>query len=163
MNIITDKIADRFTYDPLTGDLTWKEFGLGKKKNIIAGTLCKDGYIAVKVKGVQYKIHRIIMYIINKNYDQSLTIEHKDRCRTNNRKYNLTTATSKEQCENRSVGKIRSSNTSGIIGVSFNKKAGKWVSYIGVKGKRIPLGTYENWFEAVCARKSAEVTYNIIL
>ncbi len=48
----------------------------------------------------------------------------------------------------------RSDNTSGCTGVS--KKYGKWSASISWKGKRYPLGVYENLDDAVAVRKEAE-------
>ena len=50
-------------------------------------------------------------------------------------------------------------NTSGVKGVSWNSDRGKWEAYISVHGKRIGLGKYNEFNEAVNARKTAENTY----
>lgn len=47
-------------------------------------------------------------------------------------------------------------NTSGVCGVSFCKKVGKWRSVIDIDGKQISLGRSESFLEACCIRKSAE-------
>ncbi|MCP1103461.1 hypothetical protein M2454_002802 [Aequitasia blattaphilus] len=49
-------------------------------------------------------------------------------------------------------------NTSGIVGVSKNKKQ-KWVSYITFKGKRYTLGEFEDKRIAIAERKKAESKY----
>lgn len=50
-------------------------------------------------------------------------------------------------------------NTSGVKGVSWNKEKEAWDAYIGIHGKRIRLGRYENFEDAVKARKRAEEEY----
>ncbi len=50
-------------------------------------------------------------------------------------------------------------NTSGCVGVYFDKKSNKWRAYIGVEKQRINLGLYENFECAVKARKQAEREY----
>ena len=55
--------------------------------------------------------------------------------------------------------KIRSDNTSGIVGVCWNKKYNKWMSYICAYGKRKTLGYFEDINEAIKARKEAEDEY----
>lgn len=50
-------------------------------------------------------------------------------------------------------------NTSGCKGVTWNTKLSKWCAQLAYEYKNIYLGLYEDWFEAVCARKSAEVKY----
>lgn len=48
------------------------------------------------------------------------------------------------------------SNKSGVTGVTFNSKTGKWVSNISFKKKRYFLGTFKNKNDAIKARKIAE-------
>lgn len=50
-------------------------------------------------------------------------------------------------------------NTSGVKGISWNKSKELWEVYIGIHGKRIHLGRYENFEEAVKVRKRAEEEY----
>lgn len=50
-------------------------------------------------------------------------------------------------------------NTSGVKGVSWNKEKEAWDAYIGIHGKRVRLGRYENFEDAVKARKRAEEEY----
>lgn len=47
-------------------------------------------------------------------------------------------------------------NTSGIKGVSWHKRSGKWVARIQIRGKIINLGYYKNPEDAAAARKQAE-------
>ena len=50
-------------------------------------------------------------------------------------------------------------NTSGVKGVSWNKEKEAWDSYINIHGKRIRLGRYAKFEDAVKARKRAEEEY----
>jgi len=52
--------------------------------------------------------------------------------------------------------RIQKSNTSGIVGVNWHKKIGKWQARIERFGRSYFLGSYKDFFEACCARKSAE-------
>lgn len=44
-------------------------------------------------------------------------------------------------------------------GVRWVTKTGKWSSWMGHEGKDIYLGSYDDWWDAMCARKSAENKY----
>lgn len=44
-----------------------------------------------------------------------------------------------------------------FTGVSWNTEKRKWVAMIKADGVNRYLGRFDDWFEAVCARKSAEV------
>lgn len=50
-------------------------------------------------------------------------------------------------------------NTSGVKGVRFNKHIGKWQAVINFQGKRIFLGYFNRFDDAVKARKLAEEEY----
>ena len=50
-------------------------------------------------------------------------------------------------------------NTSGAKGVSWNKGRESWDAYINIHGKRIRLGRYAKFEDAVKARKRAEEEY----
>lgn len=50
-------------------------------------------------------------------------------------------------------------NTSGVKGVSWNKAKEAWDAYINIHGKRIRLGRYAKFDDAVKARKRAEAEY----
>lgn len=82
--------------------------------------------------------------------------DHIDRNELNNRKSNLRRCTQAENSRNRSIHK---NNSSGYIGVSWNKKSQKWISYIMYDGKYITLGFFENKEQAIIARLQAEKMY----
>lgn len=50
-------------------------------------------------------------------------------------------------------------NTSGVKGVSWDKGREAWDTYINIHGKRIHLGRYAKFEDAVKARKRAEEEY----
>lgn len=52
--------------------------------------------------------------------------------------------------------KLISTNTSGARGVYWNKTSGKWRARLRFKGKIYSFGSYENFEDAVKARKEAE-------
>lgn len=47
----------------------------------------------------------------------------------------------------------------GVTGVHRNKLTGKWEVFINSNRTRHYLGLFNDFFEAVCARKSAEVKH----
>lgn len=82
--------------------------------------------------------------------------DHADRNPMNNRRYNFREATFSENNINQSK---QFNNTSGYIGVSWNKFTNKWVSYININKKQTSLGSYENKKDAIIARLNAEAKY----
>lgn len=57
------------------------------------------------------------------------------------------------------TSKLSSSNTSGVKGVSYVTRAGKWVAYLCFKGEMIYLGLHTDIQDAIDARKEAEEKY----
>jgi hypothetical protein len=95
--------------------------------------------------------HTIMSWIIiGKYYD------HQNRNALDNRKQNLRPSSYSENARNRSVP---SNNTSGIIGVHWDKRKCMWVVQIGFKGTRIRIGEYVNKTDAIINRLTAELKY----
>lgn len=68
-------------------------------------------------------------------------IDHEDRNRLNNQRYNLREATQQQNLWN--IG-IKAMNTSGYIGVSYNLEKRKYEAYIRIlKGERTHLGYFD--------------------
>lgn len=96
------------------------------------------------------KMHRLIFSHTND------FIDHINHCVYDNRKSNLRIVTHSQNMRNH---KIHINNSSGVSGVSWHKKANKWWAYINVDGKRINLGYFDKFEDAVKARKNAEEKY----
>lgn len=54
--------------------------------------------------------------------------------------------------------KLSSRNISGVIGVSFDKRSGKWAARLFYHGRYVLNQTFSDFYEAVAARKAAEQT-----
>lgn len=142
-------------YCPYTGALTWRATrkGRGCKAGAPAGTLSvrrDTSYIAVMIHGRKFYGHRIAWELVHGEIPEGMVIDHIDGDGTNNRIDNLRAVTASGNHRNQ---KMAMNNASGITGVSWHKRAGKFVAHIA--GAHI--GLFECLFEACCARKSAEV------
>lgn len=84
--------------------------------------------------------------------DETLTLERVDVDGDYN-KDNCVWANASIQVFNQRKG---INNSSGKVGVTFKKKAGKWVAFITKNYKYIYLGIYEDIEDAIAARKAAE-------
>lgn len=109
----------------------------------------KDGYAVSNNKGNFIKMHRLIM-----SPPKDKVIDHINRNRNDNRKKNLLICDQLKNCRN---VPNRKDNSSGYNGV--DKDGNKWRVRISVKGKRIPIGEYDTYEEAVEKRKEAELKY----
>ena len=149
-------IEDALDYNPETGALTWKvDRGTRARKGDIAGCPHSQGYRQVKLGGKPPLSHRVAFYIMECRWPKE-QIDHINGTKTDNRWSNLREADHPENMRNQKQYKT---NTSGCTGVHWYKRRQQWVSQIRVSGRLKHLGYYKYWFDAVCARKSAEVQY----
>lgn len=122
------------------GKLYWKvQKGCRGKIGAFAGTDNGKGYLKVQIDGVKHFVHRIVWIM---HYGEApKRLDHKDTNKLNNRIENLRPATGTENGLNRGAPKH---NTSGIKGVSWHKKHGKWYVCMKVLGKQKFFGLFED-------------------
>lgn len=143
-----------FSYGATTGKLHWK---VNPAKHINkgdeAGCVNGDGYLVTNIKGRIWMVHRVIWEMHNGPIPKGMAIDHVDHNRTNNKLENFRLVTWQTNSKNLKMNK---NNTSGCCGVHWDKKRRKWVAQIHDERVVHYLGGFDDWFEAVCARKSAE-------
>ena len=83
-------------------------------------------------------------------------VDHINGNGLDNRKENLRIVTKRENSIN---SKTQSNNTSGVKGVAFDKSRNKWIVQIMIDKKSKNLGRFDNFEDAVQARKDAEKLY----
>lgn len=139
-------------YDKTTGVFMWKlSRSRTAKAGMTAGCLSSCGYMQIMINRKKYMLHRIAWYMSTGTDPVDFELDHINGDKTDNRIENLRKATRADN--NRNQPK-RKNNTSGYKGVSWNKKYGKWVAYIGIDWKRRHLGYFET-AEAAHAAYSA--------
>lgn len=140
-------------YDPETGIFTWLVNKRGCAKiGGVAGTLAREGYIRITIKGKGYKAHRLACLYME-GYWPEHQMDHKFGVRYDNRWSELQHVTQSCNMQNQ---KTRNDNKSGFPGVSWDKQRRKWVSQICVMGKHIFIGRYNDQLEAALARYTVE-------
>lgn len=105
-------------------------------------------------KYVYIRMHELIMNTKNTKY--CVDHIHGNSTRNDNRKCNLRIAENYQNAMNKDYSKR---NSSGCVGVQYDKTTNKWDSSITVNKKVIYLGSYTSFEEAVKARKEAEKKY----
>jgi hypothetical protein len=139
------------------GNLYRKKPTSRMKEGDLVGCVNKHtGYVRASVKNKLYSVHRIIWEMHNGEIPEGLQVDHINGVKSDNRIENLRIVTPTGNMQNR---KMPITNTSGVAGVYWDKTASKWRARIVVHNKQIYLGYFEDWFEAVCAKKSAENKY----
>jgi len=147
-------------YDPETGIFTRLKTVAGNaKKGDIAGfkqgNNCGKTYLAVTLNMKLYLLHRLAWLYVHGEFPKD-QIDHINGNGVDNRISNLRDA-------NPSINHMNmrkpSTNTSGIVGVYWAKREGKWNAKIHINYKGLSLGYFDNIFDAACVRKSAEIKY----
>lgn len=111
--------------------------------------LASDGYAETKNK-IRIKAHIFI-----KGERDGFLIDHINRDRLDNRKSNLRYATNSQNGINK---RKQNNNTSGVVGVSFDRSRNKWTAYINTElNKTKFLGRFDNFEDAVNCREINEL------
>lgn len=154
-----------FNYDEVTGDLFWKirpEYhfknsrGFNSFNNRFAGKLASNlstskSYKTTRVTG-NAASHRII-WKYHTGVDPVGVIDHINQDKLDNRIENLRDVSQDINCHNTRESK---NNTSGVKGVSFDKRDTIWRAGITIRGNIIHLGFFKDKEDAIKARKEAE-------
>jgi len=141
-------------YDPKTGIFTRLISSRSVNKGETAGSSNGQGYLRVMLLGKRYCVHRLaFLYMIGKMPDQ---VDHINHIRNDNRWGNLKASNNQENQRNCSKQK---NNSSGHVGVHWNKQNSKWRAIIGVNYKHIHLGYFSKLSEAIKARSGANKKY----
>jgi len=141
------------TYDADTGDL----------KNLVcrnprapkdkpAGSVTTDGYRSVVLFGRRYQAHRLIWLYMTGEWPAQ-EIDHINRNRLDNRWVNLRLATRLQNSWNTNG---HANSKSGVKGVAYVARTGKWQVQLRVCGKTHYVGVYDTVSEAAQARADAE-------
>lgn len=107
-------------------------------------------YYAKATDGRNILLHRFII-----NAQKGSVVNHINGNTFDMRKKNLEEVGYSEN--NRKI--MRRNNKSGVAGVTYNEKTGRWHSYISKNGKQRSLGYFNNKVDAVNARIQAEIEY----
>lgn len=162
-----DILRELFRYDPVTGELFWRrrdaKWFMGPRSATMAAnwnsrfadkpaliTEDRHGYLYGTLFLSHAYRHRVAFAIHHGFLPPE--IDHEDRDVKNNRIANLRPATHGENMENLP---LFSTNSSGVNGVSFNKRRGLWRAYLNRNDRQIHIGYYDQIEDAAAAREIA--------
>lgn len=167
MKLTVEYLREAIYYDEATGCFIWRirpehHFSRsnqhknwnGRYAGTIAGKIDNNGYLNIKVNYHLYRAHRLAWFYVHGVWPDC--VDHEDGNRLNNAIKNLRDTNHTGNNQNSAK---RSDNKSGITGVYWDKEHNKWRSSIMADKQKINLGRYSDFFEACCARKSAEREY----
>jgi len=149
------RLKEVLSYDAESGVFTW---AIGRKKaanGAIAGGVDNHGYWTIGIDGVRHSAHRLVWLYVHGFYPKE--VDHQNHVRHDNRIYNLRATDRSGNGKNISKP---IDNKSGVVGVSWSKRLGKRNDKWEVRACGKFLGYFDDFFEAVCKRKSAEQQLN---
>lgn len=155
MNLLTqDLLHEVFEYHD--GALYWK-VNKGSRARIgdKVGSLQNRGYLSVRLNKKLYLTHRLIYLYHNGVLPEF--IDHINGNKLDNHIENLRPAT---LAQNGFNAKLSNRNTSGVKGVSWNKRYNKWEAYLNKQNKRTCLGSFSSLEEATNAVTKARENHH---
>lgn len=140
-------------YDEITGEFTWRAATSNRVKvGMRAGTLHSEGYVRVKVDGMQYFAHRLAWLYVYGHWPEA-DLDHINGNRADNRIGNLRGCTRAENLQN--LGNTPNKKSGLPLGVSFSR-SGKYRAQIRHSGTSRWLGLYTCPEEAHAAYLTAK-------
>jgi citrate synthase len=163
------ELRNLLRYDPETGELFWlpRDASLFKTERAYkiwntrycdkpAGCIRYDGYIVVRLFNRLFRAHRVAWALHHGAWPAD-QIDHINGEPGHNRMANLREVTHQENLKNQ---KKRCDNTSGVVGVTWDKGRAQWRAQINDGGKNIHLGRFDSIEDAAAARAKAEIKHN---
>ena len=139
------RARQELNYDPVSGQLKWLRASNNRQRlaGDVAGFEGSKGYIRLKFLGKENLAHRLIWAMMTGGFPDR-EVDHINGVRSDNRWSNLRLVDPSQQ---RANAKINSNSSSGVRGVYFNKRRGKWRAHY----QRRHLGYFETIDDASSA------------
>jgi hypothetical protein len=145
-------IQAAFTYDPETGVVERVRARLFEARNS-RGWADKQGYLRFShCQGRTLAAHRIALVLSGQSVNK-MQVDHINGDTKDNRLANLRLTSAAVNMRN---AKRSRRNISGVTGVCWHRTARKWQASVYDAYLSKHLGYFDDFFEAVCARKSAD-------
>ena len=142
-------------YNPETGVFKRLKTVSNVKSGSVAGYLDQGGYWKIKFQGKGYLAHRLAFYLMG--IEPPTYVDHINGVRDDNRWCNLRPTSFASNTHNQ---KRRKNNSSGLKGVSYHKRIGKYSSKITVRYEQKHLGYFDCPEDAHEAYKKAADKYH---
>ncbi|WP_440864456.1 HNH endonuclease [Symbiopectobacterium purcellii] len=149
-----DDLMKEISYEKESGIFRWIKKSQKRKVDDIAGTLTELGYIVICINRKRYRAHYLAWIYLHGETPR--LIDHINGNPADNRISTLRKATSSQNAQN---SKISKNNKTGLKGVTFKPRTGRWEAQICCNRKSIYLGSFltpQEAHEAYC-KKSIEL------
>lgn len=153
MSLSQERLKELLSYNPEIGEFRWTK----ARRGVVVGALCGriskgSGYRDIGIDCVLYRSHRLAFLYMLGRWPEG-DVDHINRDRADNRWCNLREATRSQNSANVAIGLHR--NTSGLVGVVWDKARQKWRAQIRISGRKTNLGRFDAKEDAVRAYNAA--------
>lgn len=148
-----DRARELLNYDPDTGRFTWRVNRGRLAAGAPAGSTRKDGYVVLVVDRVKLLAHRVA-WLMSHGVMPEGDVDHINGQPGDNRLDNLRDVSRRDNLQNRRTP--QSSSKTGRLGVTWDKRTGRWKSAIRVDGRCKHLGRFDDIEVAAAAYLAAK-------
>ncbi len=156
--LTAEQVRSWLDYNPDTGVFVWRHrSGVRKCDNsrrsgTHAGRIDSGGYRQINIDGRRVSAHRLAWLVSTGSWPDN-PIDHINGCRDDNRLANLRVVPHAGNSQNmaKALGK-----TSALLGVSWNRRAQKWIARIQCNGESRFLGRFDSETAAGAAYREAK-------
>ncbi len=139
-SLTLEDLKELFEYDLVKGGL------IGKLKICKRRAKPNNGYVCWSILGYRYPEHHLVWLWFKGEFPPvRITLDHKNRVKSDNKIENLRLAS---QSQNQVNTKVRSDNALGLRGVYFHKTEKKYRATVWKDGKSISCGQFNTAEEA---------------
>lgn len=144
-------------YDLETGVFRWRVTNSNRAvAGTVAGVIGHGGYRYIRIDGCRCLAHRVACLMVTGEWPAN-EVDHRNGIRDENRWANLRQAT---RSQNRANTARTSRNTSGVKGVNWEARRGKWLARIMAAGRLHHIGYFDSLDEAAAARAKAAAEHH---
>lgn len=148
------RLKEVLHYDPETGEFRWRM----PRRGVVVGALCGrvskgHGYRDIGIDNTLWRAHRLAFLYMTGRLPEN-DVDHINRDKTDNRWGNLREANDSQNMSNVPRKRL---NTTGLIGVVWDKSRGKWRAQIRINGRKTNLGRFATREEAARAHDEAAI------
>lgn len=137
--IDSTRLRELVNYDPITGVFTWKAKRKRCSPDTRAGGQHPAGYVYIRLDDRAYAAHRLAWLYVYGTWPL-LSIDHINRCKSDNRIENLREVTHTKNMQNKTY------RTAKLMGA--RKRNGRWVAELGFDGETYRMGRFDTPEEA---------------
>lgn len=150
-----ERLLQLIEYDPETGIFrALVQRGRVPAGSVIGNNHC-NGYLQFAIDKKMYLAHRVAFFYMTGRWP--IEVDHENRIKTDNRWLNLREATKSQNNFNKTA-MVRSK--SGIKGVSWNARRGKWYAFIHDGERQHYLGSFDDPELAQAAYCAAAIKFH---